>query len=294
MRRRHRHVPAAAALLLGWGLVSCAPDPASAAYDGAPPTDAVAAEPSAYAVVGEARVDPDERLAEALAPVVPEDGPTRVSVAVMDLGDGALAVYGDDETFDTASIVKVDVLAALLLRAQDEGRRLTPREREYAADMIVNSGNESTTELWATIGHAEGLDAANQRLGLTGTRAGERGAWGLTQTTAADQVALLRAVFGGDESELSEASRAYIQGLMGRIADGQGWGVSAAGSDGALKNGWLPRSTTGLWDVNSIGRVTADGHDCLIAVLSDGHATKEAGVALTEEVSKAAAASLTS
>ncbi|MFP3990176.1 hypothetical protein U9R90_22440 [Streptomyces sp. E11-3] len=291
MRRRLRHTPVAAALLLGWGLVGCAPDPASAAYDEAPPRDA--AVPSALAAVEEETVDPDEQLAEALASVVPGDGAARVSVAVMDLDDGALAVYGGEETYDTASIVKVDILAALLLRAQDEGRRLTPQEREYATDMIVNSGNKSTTELWTTIGEAAGLNAANQRLGLTGTRAGEGGVWGLTQTTAADQVALLLAVFGGAESELAEASRAYVQELMGRVADDQAWGVSAAGSDGALKNGWLPRSATGLWDVNSIGRVTADGHDCLIAVLSDGHPTKDDGIALTEEAAKAAAAALT-
>lgn len=65
-------------------------------------------------------------------------------------------------------------------------------------------------------------------------------------------------------------------------------GVSAAGSGAALKNGWMPRTTTGLWDINSIGRVESGGNTYLVAVLSRGHATKEAGVALVESVAKAA------
>ncbi|GAB2855238.1 hypothetical protein GCM10027074_22800 [Streptomyces deserti] len=64
--------------------------------------------------------------------------------------------------------------------------------------------------------------------------------------------------------------------------------MSAVGSSFALKNGWLPRSTTGLWDVNSVGRVTVDGRDRLVAVLSNGNATKAAGIALIEAAATAA------
>ncbi|NUK84717.1 hypothetical protein [Streptomyces lunaelactis] len=39
------------------------------------------------------------------------------------------------------------------------------------------------------------LDAMHERLGLTQTRA--ESAWGLTRTTARDQLTLMRAVFGG-------------------------------------------------------------------------------------------------
>ncbi len=62
-------------------------------------------------------------------------------------------------------------------------------------------------------------------------------------------------------------------------------GVSAAadGSKWALKNGWLARSTTGLWDVNSIGRVTGtDGDEYLVAVLSNGSTTQAGGITLIE------------
>ncbi|MEU8029517.1 serine hydrolase [Streptomyces sp. NPDC049099] len=212
----------------------------------------------------------------------------QVSVAVLEVASGASAVYGD-AAFDTASIVKVDVLAALLLQAQDAGRRLTAAERAYAAKMIENSDNASATALWHTIGRAGGLDTANRRFGLTATSGGEGGLWGLTQTTAADQLRLLQQVFGED-SELSKSSRRYVQGLMESVEADQQWGVSAAadGNCWALKNGWLPRSTTGLWGVNSIGRVTADGTDYLVAVLSKGTESQAKGIALVETAAQAA------
>lgn len=261
----------------------------------AQPAVSSAATPSTVSVNGEASVepvaqptvDPDALLADAMASVTVPKG-AEVSVAVLDLESGESAAYGD-RTFDTASVVKVDVLAALLLQAQDEGRSLTATEKTYATAMIENSDNASTSALWETIGRAEGLAAANERLGLKATEGGDGMLWGLTQTTATDQLTLLQQVFGED-SELSEASRSYVRSLMGRIAAGQQWGVSAAadGSAWALKNGWLPRSTTGLWDINSVGRVTVDGRDYLVAALSDGNATKADGVSLVEAAARAA------
>ncbi|MDW6058758.1 serine hydrolase [Streptomyces sp. FXJ1.4098] len=216
------------------------------------------------------------------------------SAAVLDTGSAAGAVYGDG-AYDTASIVKVDILAALLLQAQDAGRQLTAQERSYATVMIQKSDNDAATALWQEIGGAAGLDAANKRLGLTETHGGQSGRWGLTQTTAADQLTLLRAVFAtgaeGGKTVLSEPSRAYVQQLMGQIAEDQAWGVSAAADDAAgtrLKNGWLPRSATGLWVVNSIGRVTAQGRTYLVAVLSNGHKDMDTGVALVESAARAA------
>ncbi|MFD7937834.1 serine hydrolase [Streptomyces sp. NPDC059755] len=236
-------------------------------------------------------VDHDALLASAMKSVtVPGDA--AVSVAVLDLDSGDDATYGES-AFDTASIVKVDILATLLLQAQDADRRLTAAEKTYATAMIENSDNDSASALWRIIGKASGLDAANERFGLTDTAGGDDMLWGLTQTTAADQLTLLQQVFG-DDSELSEASRTYLRGLMGQIAVDQRWGVSAAadGSSWALKNGWLARSTTGLWDINSIGRVTVDGHDCLVAVLSNGNATQAAGISLVERVARTAVSAL--
>lgn len=232
-------------------------------------------------------VDRDALLAEAMKSVTVQDG-AKISVAVLDVDSGESASYGEG-AFDTASIVKVDILATLLLQAQDADQELTASEKANATLMIENSDNTAATALWDAIGRSDGLDTANKSFGLTGTAGGDGALWGLTQTTATDQLTLLQQVFG-DDSKLSETSRTYIQGLMGEIAVDQQWGVSAAadGSEWALKNGWLARSTTGLWDINSIGRVTADGHDYLVAALSNGTTTKTTGITLVEGAAKAA------
>ena len=217
-----------------------------------------------------------------------------VSVAVTDLGTGqSLSYGGDGHAFATASIVKVDILATLLLQAQDQGTTLTETQQSLATTMIENSDNDSATALWNDIGQESGLNAANQKFGLTSTSGGTEGNWGLTTTTAADQLRLLRQVFTSD-SLLSSTSRQYIQGLLGQVETDQRWGVSAAasGSDFSVKNGWLPRSATGLWVINSIGEVERDGHQLLIAVVSDGNISESGGISLVQSVAQAAAGSL--
>ncbi|WP_328957787.1 serine hydrolase [Kitasatospora purpeofusca] len=218
-----------------------------------------------------------------------------VSVAVTDLGTGqSLSYGGPGHDFATASIVKLDILAALLLRTQDLGSTPTAAQRGLATTMIENSDNDSASGLWDEIGADAGLDAANARFGLTATEAGQDGYWGLTSTTADDQLRLLRQVFT-DDSLLSAASRAYIQELLDQVEDDQRWGVGAAASNGGyeVKNGWLPRDTDGLWVINSIGRVERDGHELLIAVVSDGNPTDSEGMDLVESVARAAAEAVT-
>ncbi|WP_282206787.1 serine hydrolase [Kitasatospora fiedleri] len=227
-----------------------------------------------------ANTDADSALAAALGGL---DG--HFAVTVTDPDSGATAGWGGD-AFVTASIVKVDILAALLL---DNDGVLTGDQRAAAALMIEQSDNDAATALFDAVGGAPGLDRANAAFGLTGTVAGTDGFWGLTSTTAADQARLLRVVFTAD-SPLGSASRAYLAKLMGLVADDQDWGVSAADQGGAvqLKNGWLPRDSTGLWVVNSIGRIEYGGRSLLVSVLSDGSASEDAGIALVESVATAA------
>ncbi|MGW4444252.1 serine hydrolase [Streptomyces sp. NPDC004682] len=227
------------------------------------------------------------------AKAVHAQGTSRVAAAVLDLDDAdhTPEVHGDAGPFDTASIVKVDILASALLRARDAGHGLSAAERVQAKAMIEHSDNAAANALWRSIGLAPGLEAANKRLGLTETQGGSGPRWGLTRTTPRDQIRLLRAVFDPDRTTpLDASSRAYIRSLMGNVADEQSWGVSAAGSHEALKNGWLQRNTTGLWDVNSVGRIERGGHRYLVAVLSDGNTSMKDGVALVERAARAAVA----
>ncbi|MFG2606368.1 serine hydrolase [Streptomyces sp. NPDC048514] len=241
------------------------------------------------------------QAAAADAPPGQGRGKAHATAAVLDLDGGGRTpvVHGADTAYDTASIVKVDILAALLLKAQDAKRHLTAEERGRAEPMIRHSDNAAANALWREIGGASGLAAANKRLGLTSTTPGTGPKWGLTRTTASDQIRLLRAVFDGGTTAnahspaLDARSRAYIRGLMSHVAPEQSWGVTAvsgSGSPRALKNGWLQRSTSGLWDVNSIGRVTVQGHRCLVAVLSNGSRSMTDGVSLVERTARDAVA----
>ncbi|MHA6764482.1 serine hydrolase [Streptacidiphilus sp. PAMC 29251] len=215
------------------------------------------------------------------------------SVSVTDLTTGKTLTYGGtDHAFACASIAKLDVLATLLLQTQDQGTELTSAEQALATKMIEHSDNAAADSLYTTLGKAPGMDAANKRFGMTSTESGEGILWGVTTTTAADQVKLLRQVFTSS-SLLDSASRGYVQGLLSQVETDQQWGVSAAATGGfELKNGWLPRSTTGLWVVNSTGRIDRGGHQLLISVVSDGNRTMAQGITLIESVAEAAAGAL--
>lgn len=207
---------------------------------------------------------------------------TAASVSTPSLVDAAelSADHAALEAIETASIVKVDILAALL-DAQDG--ELTAAQQQQSAAMIERSDNGAATELFDDVGGEAGLEAYNATLGLVDTVVDE--AWGLTQTTAADQLVVLQAALQYDT----------VRELMGQVVDDQRFGVSAAADDPAdavLKVGYLQRSVTRLWDVTSIGEVTSAGRTYLVAVLSDGNGTMDSGVALVDAVAEAAVPAL--
>lgn len=219
----------------------------------------------------------------------------RLSLALHDLASGATYSYRAGETYTTASLVKLNILVLLLLRAEDEGRELSAEEERLAAEMIRYSDNDATNDLYARIGFDAGFARGNERLGLHATRPSGRGVWGATETTAADQLRLLRIVFTGD-SPLSERSRDYASQLLGTVAPEQAWGISVAASEGdtvELKNGWVPRSSDGdRWVLTSAGRVAGAEHEYLIVVLSDRHRDYAGGIARIEHVVAEVAAAL--
>jgi Beta-lactamase enzyme family len=234
-----------------------------------------------------------QALTAAIAPLAHEDD-GQVAVAVDDLTTGADAAYSSTQEFVTASIVKVDILSTLLYRAQQSGHRLPPEEEALATTMIENSNNDAASDLYDDAGGAEGIDQVNQVFGLGETTVGTDGCWGLTTTTVDDQIRLLRLVFTRP-SVLTVQSQDYIQDLMSQVEANQQWGVSAAADDGTpfmVKNGWLPSSTTGRWEINSIGNVVHDGRRMLIAALSEGNATEYSGISLVQTVAEAAAGAM--
>jgi len=238
----------------------------------------------AEAVRHKATESAEQLLTSAVASDVTHDG-DHVAIAVDDLSNGQFAAYnGNDQDFDTASIVKVDILATLLYQLQQQKGQMSSSEQALATTMIENSDNDSASALYDDDGESSGIDAANKSFGLTGTTVGTDGYWGLTTTTTDDQIQLLRQVFTS-QTILTPASQDYIRGLMSQVESDQQWGVPSAADSGTtfyVKNGWLPNPT--LWEINSIGLVTHDGQHMLIAALSSDNETEEGGISLIEGI----------
>ncbi len=207
------------------------------------------------------------------------------SVGVYDATSGSTYVVPSSETFVTASIVKVDILATLMRDAEVAGRGLTASEQATATQMIEFSDNDSATELWNEVGGSSGVGSFNNLIGMPSTVAGPGGFWGLTTTTPADQLALMRVV-AYPNAILGDAQRAYIEDLMEHVTSSQDWGVSGGVPSGvtvALKNGWLPVDSG--WEINSIGHVAGSGRDYVISVLTVGDPSMPYGISTVQGVS---------
>ncbi|MGA4727337.1 serine hydrolase [Micromonospora taraxaci] len=207
-----------------------------------------------------------------------------LAVAALDR-QGTAAVAVGAKRFETASIVKVDILAALLLRQKPAGKALSPGTRRLAEAMIVSSDNDAAVALWQRIDGSRGLTAANRALGLRETRPSSH--WGLTTTTAADQLRLLTALTS-PTGPLTPQDRTFVMGLMKKVIPEQRWGVTAGREPGSasvyVKNGWDTADVDGgRWLVNSIGRIVEARHDWLIAVLSDHHVSQKEGIRVVEQ-----------
>ena len=239
------------------------------------------------------------QLASAVSALITADQ-GHVSVAVENLNTNATASYNISDGYVTASIVKLDILCTMLYQDQVSGHSPTSSELSLATTMIENSDNDSAQHLFEDEGGYPAITAANKVFGLTDTvvehdSVDEAGySWGDTTTSALDQLRLLREVFTTG-SVLTSANRGYIENLMGHVEADQRWGVSAAasdpsstGSDYMLKNGWLSRRTTNLWEINSIGEVQHDGQKYLVAVLSNNNTTMDSGIKVVQQVAEAA------
>ena len=196
--------------------------------------------------------------------------------------------WGADTSIETASIAKADILAALLLQLQDRGARISARQLAAAGQMIRLSDHESAWTLFREIGLADGMEDANERFGLRSTQCFDY-SWGLTRTTARDQLRFLGAISaaGTKASALNARSGAVLLDLMEDVIAEQKWGVSAAAHQGdsvSLKNGWLKRSTIGQrWIINSIGRITGPSLDLRLAILSQKATSQAQGIEIVEQ-----------
>ncbi|MGW7255049.1 serine hydrolase [Streptomyces sp. NPDC054834] len=210
-----------------------------------------------------------------------------VAVGLYDRSTKTTCTLRSTTSYDSASTVKVTVLATLLWDAKKHNRYLTSTEQSLAKAMITQSDNAATSTLWKQLGltKIKGFLAA---AGMTKTTPGTGGYWGLTQENVTDEQKLLKLVTAKN-TVLSDNSRAYILKLMGQVVSSQRWGTPAGAPSTVsvhVKNGWLQRSTHG-WRVHSLGTFNGAGHDYMISVLTQDNSTMDYGVTTIQNVAKA-------
>ncbi|MSS45133.1 serine hydrolase [Cutibacterium sp. WCA-380-WT-3A] len=160
-------------------------------------------------------------------------------------------------TYITASIIKLAIMETVMIQAAGKKRQLTEEEKDLLVPMIENSSNDAATALWRKVGKADGVRTAMRRMGATHTTFDPQNRWGLTSTTAADQVVLADHIFCPN-TIIPASMRAYARKLMSNVEDDQDWGMTAGMATPFVKNGWLPRDDG--WHVNSVASTGVNGY----------------------------------
>ncbi|MFG2938326.1 serine hydrolase [Streptomyces sp. NPDC048282] len=209
-----------------------------------------------------------------------------IAVGLYDRSTKTTCTLRSTTHYDSASTVKVTVLATLLWDAKKHNRYLTTTEQSLAKAMITKSDNDATTKLWKQLGLTK-IKGFLSAAGMTQTTPGANGYWGLTQIDVRDEQKLL-ALVTAKNTVLSDNARAYILKLMGQVVSSQRWGTPYGVPSGVsvhVKNGWLQRSTHG-WRVHSLGTFKGGGHDYQMTVLTHDNSTMQYGINTIQAVAK--------
>lgn len=213
---------------------------------------------------------------------------------VHDLRSGCDYSFNPGNRQRTASVFKVMVMAGTLLEAQGEARTVTDWEMSQLQPMITQSTNEPVRALWNNFGGSPWFSQQREIFGLGQTRVGadDGSSWGLTTTSARDQVNLLRQVLVGQWGPLESEYRAVALDLMTSVVSSQTWGVSAGVPSGwtvALKNGFAGAV------INSVGWIDEPGSSpgYVVAILTQGWPDHPTGIKAVERISRIVAEAMT-
>lgn len=218
-----------------------------------------------------------------------------VTAAVFDVRSRKTWLLHPAQREYTASIVKVQIMGALLRQAELTGKPLSPSQRALMTTMIENSDNTAATTLWDSVGGPAAIGRFDRSIGMRQTVPStlrfipgtQLPGWGLTTTSALDQITLM-SKFAYPNMVFNDADREYGLSLMRHIEADQAWGITGgvpAGTTVALKNGWVPIPPTNLWTVDSIGWVFGHGRNYVIAVLTGDNPSESYGIDTIQAIS---------
>ena len=234
----------------------------------------------------------------ALAALIAQAPAGGASVSVYNTVTGKQVTLGASKGMLEASVSKVALLEILLLERQEQGRLLSSDEDDELTEMIEHSSNEAADDVFDLAGGHEEVVEHQAPLGLDTkiTVYGPGNLWGLTTSSASQQIVLLRDLVD-DDSPLNAKSRQYALNLLQHVESDQRWGVPVAADKGStyyVKNGWLSvDDDNDLWAVNSDGIITVHGQRLLVSAMSQHGTSFDGGIAYVEKLVKAAVALVT-
>ena len=187
-----------------------------------------------------------------------------VTASLCDLRTGRVYNFNPGRPLRTASMVKIDILAALLHKYEKLHKSLSEAQKHTAELMVEHSDNDAATMLFNDLGGPDVLNAFNTSIGMSQTKS--EWDWGATLTTPYDEIALLRTlVLPG--AVLTDEDRQYELDLMEHVVGYQRFGVGEglpAEALVGLKNGWFPYDTG--WGINTAGYVMLGNTEYLLAI----------------------------
>ncbi len=208
----------------------------------------------------------------------------KVTAAVYDVASGQTYLYRPNTPELTASMIKIDILAALLAQAQTEHRSLTTAERALATSMVEESDNKAAQNLFVEIGQEPAIYAFDRLLGFIQTT--ESWSWGDVLTTPLDQLALLKAIALPNRI-LNDSSRSYEQLLMQHVDTAERFGLGSGPPPSAtigLKDGYYPEKTG--WQINSDGYVHLGNRFYLAAIMTSNNPNEVYGIDTVNAIAK--------
>lgn len=216
-----------------------------------------------------------------------------LTIAAYDDRSGCWYHFAPGVRVTTASVVKAEIMAGVLLRAQRAGRVPDRGELARIGPMMTRSDDASASALWSSLGGEPGMERVGADLGLVATDE-VAPTWGLSTTTAEDQARFIASMVQGP-GPLDVPARSVAWAFLTSVVPAQRWGVPAgvpAGWTVGHKNGFAGSTCCG-WRVNSVGYVAdPNGGGYAIAVLSDGWPNLGAGIPLVEAGARVVASAL--
>jgi hypothetical protein len=167
------------------------------------------------------------------------------------------------ERTNSESSIKAWIAADYLRVAHAEGRAVTSSEQADIAAAVRRSDNAATQRLYHALGGDAMLRDLRAVCGVAVTTSAS-GYWSLTQISAVDATRIFACVL---RTAPGLPGGADLLTDLRNVDPGGAFGIKAALPPTAtvsVKNGWMPHSTTGEWNVNCV----AAWDDYVLAVLT--------------------------